>query len=180
MAGTILLGKDFTLLARLIARADAGYVENAGAGQLKIASHLARPTSSTFSGATFFAPPNAVITAAASAAGAPNATAFVDSFTTGGSGTARAILLNHYVIGKYVVTATAGATTFASTSSNNPPLSPLSGKAITVVVGSPSTQNPFGVAISNTPSVQTSFRPIVSKDVSHTNGFVQVFGGILQ
>jgi uncharacterized surface protein with fasciclin (FAS1) repeats len=177
MAGTVLLGKDFTYLARLIARADAGYTENAGAGQLKVSSHLARPTSGTFSGATFFAPPNAVFEAAATAAGI-TATQLVDSFTTGGSGTARAVLLNHYVIGKYVVTAAAGSTTFTN---GQVITTVLSGKAITVLTGQTvSAQNPYGVVLSNNPATPSTFRPIVSKDVSHSNGIVQVFGGILQ
>lgn len=178
MAGTVLLGKDFTLLARLVARADAGYVEDASTGKLKVVSHLARPTSGTFTGATFFAPPNAVIEAAASSAGI-SATAFIDNFTTGADGTARKILLNHYVIGRYVVTAASGATTLTSGAT----LTPLAGatKNITVLTGQTvSAQNPYGVVLSNTPGTTTSFRPIVSKDVAHLNGYIQVFGGILQ
>ncbi len=178
MAGTVLLGKDFTLLARLVARADAGYVEDASTGKLKVVSHLARPTSGTFTGATFFAPPNAVIEAAASSAGI-SATAFIDNFTTGADGTARKILLNHYVIGRYVVTAASGATTLTSGAT----LTPLAGatKNITVLTGQTvSAQNPYGVVLSNTPGTTTSFRPIVSKDIAHLNGYIQVFGGILQ
>lgn len=178
MAGTVLLGKDFTWLARLVARADAGFVEDASIGKLKIVSHLARPTSGTFTGATFFAPPNAVIEAAASAASVTPA-AFIDQFTTGADGTARKILLNHYVIGRYVVTASAGATAFT----NGATLTPLSGatKTITVLTGQTvSAQNPYGVVLSNTPAAPTSYRPIVSKDVAHLNGYIQVFGGILQ
>lgn len=177
MAGTVLLGKDFTLLARLIARADAGYTEDAANGKLKISSHLARPTSTSFNGATFFAPPNAVFEAAATAAGITS-TALIDSFSTGADGTARAVILNHYIFGKYVVTATSGSTTLTNgmTLTNL-----LTGKNITVVTGATvSAQNPYGVVISNTPTVQTSFRPIVSKDLGLSNGIIQVFGGILQ
>ncbi len=181
MAGTILLGKDFSYLARLIARADAGYVEDASTGKLKIVSHLARPTSTTapvFAGATFFAPPNAVFEAAAAKAGI-TATQLVDSFTTGGDGTARAVLLNHYAIGKYVVTATAGSETFTNGMSI---ATVLSGKAITVSVGTPTATppNPYGVAVSNNPGVATSFAPIFVKDLPHSNGIVQAIGGILQ
>ena len=179
LAGTILLGKDFTLLARLIARADAGYTENPSTGALKISSHLARPvsTSPVFNGATFFATPNAVFEAAAG--GAANANAFIDSFTTGSAGTARAVLLNHYVPAKYSVDAASGSTQF----SNGATLTPLSGagKTITVLTGQTiSAQNPYGVVLSNTPATTASFRPIVKKDLLHNNGYVQVFGGILQ
>lgn len=180
MAGTILLGKDFSYLARLIARADAGYVEDATTGKLKISSHLARPTSGTFSGATFIAPPNAVFEAAATAAG-KTATAFVDGFSTGGDGSARAILLNHYVIGKYVVTAATGSTTITDLLQ----VTPLSGKKITFKTGTTvSAQNPYGVVLSNleptSGNFSASLKPIVSKDVAHSNGIVQAFGGILQ
>ena len=177
MAGTVLLGKDFTLLARLIARADAGYTENAGAGQLKVSSHLARPVAGTFAGATFFATPNAVFEAAAG--GAANANAFIDNFTPGGTGTARAVLLNHYVMGKYVVTASSGSTTFTNAMTIEPLTGPT--KTITVLTGQTvSAQNPYGVVLSNTPGTPSSFRPIVSKDLAHSNGIVQVYGGILQ
>jgi uncharacterized surface protein with fasciclin (FAS1) repeats len=175
MAGTILLAKDFTLLARLIARADAGFVE-AGAN-LKVSTMLARPVAGTFTGATFFAPPNAVFEAAATAQ-SKSATELIDGFTTGAAGTARGVLLNHYVSGRYVVTAAAGATTF----SNGATLDPANGptKKITILTGQTiSAQNPYGVVLSNTPATPASFRPIVSKDLSHTNGYVQVFGGIL-
>jgi uncharacterized surface protein with fasciclin (FAS1) repeats len=179
MAATVLLGKDFTLLARLIARADAGYVEDLGAGKLKITSHLARNISTTapvFAGATFFATPNAVFEAAAAALANPvTATAFVDSFTTGADGTARKVLLNHYVIGQYVVTAATGFTTFTNGQSL---ANVLSGKAITVVTGN-SALAPYGVGISNTPTTSSSFRPIVVKDKTASNGVIQVFGGLM-
>jgi uncharacterized surface protein with fasciclin (FAS1) repeats len=182
MAATVLLGKDFTLLARLIARADAGYVEDPGAGKLKVVSHLARSLSTSapvFAGATFFATPNAVFEAAAASLPNPiSGTAFVDTFTTGSTGTARAVLLNHYVIGQYVVTASTGLTTFTN-GQTIPATSVLSGKAITVSVGTASTSNPYGVAISNTPGTSSSFRPIVKKDITASNGVIQVFGGLM-
>jgi hypothetical protein len=56
----------------------------------------------------------------------------------------------------------------------------LGGKSVTVSISTASTQNPFGVAVSTTPTVANSFAPIVSKDLPHTNGVVQVIGGILQ
>lgn len=182
MAGTVLLGKDFTYLARMIGRADAGYVEDAATGKLKMVSHLARPTSTTapvFAGATFFAPPNAVFEAAAAKAGV-TATQFVDSFTTGATGTARAVLTNHYVFVKYVVTATAGSTTFTTGQISGSTV--LSGKTITVNIGTPSATppNPYGVTVSNAaaPGATNSW-PIVVKDLPHSNGIIQVIGGIL-
>jgi len=182
MAGTILLGKDFTFLAQIIAKADAGFTENPSAGALKIASHLARPTSGTFTGATFFAPPNAVITAAAGSAGV---TTYINNLT---ADAARSLLLRHYVIGKYVVTAAAGSTAFstllpAGSTTGTGSISAnvnLGGKSVTVSISTASTQNPFGVAVSTTPTIANSFAPIVSKDLPHTNGVVQVIGGILQ
>lgn len=172
MAGTILLGKDFTYLASMIAKADAGFTEGTALSSRKISTLLAIPsTTAGFPGATFFAPPNAVITAAAGSAGVP---AFLNSLN---AATSRAILLNHYILGKYVVTSTTGATVFTTATIQNPG---IGGKTLTVVVGTPSAQNPFGVTVSSssTPGATNSY-PIVSKDISHTNGFVQVIAGIL-
>lgn len=179
IAGTILLGKDFTYLAKLIGRADAGYVEDLGTGKLKIVSHLARATSGDFTGATFIATPNAVFEAIA-ASKSITATQLIESYTTGGEGTARALLLNHYVIGKYVVSATAGSTTIT----NQLQVTPLSGVKITFVTGTTvSANNPYGVVLSNlapdNANFSASLKPIVSKDVAHSNGVVQVFGGLL-
>jgi len=177
MAGTVMLGKDFTLLARLVTRADAGYTEDAANGKLKVVSHLARKDETFLATrATFFAIPNAVFEAAATAA-STTPTAFIDQFTAGAEGTARAILLNHYVLGRYVVSASTGAEVMH----HGGVLDPLSHKTITVFVSTASPSNPYGVAISNTvDSPAESFRPIVTKDVIHTNGIIQVFGGILQ
>lgn len=177
MAGTVMLGKDFTYLAQLVGRADAGYTEDAATGKLKVISHLARPTSGTFAGATFFAPPNAVFEAAATAQGI-SASELIASFTTGAEGTARAVLLNHYVMGRYMVTASGDATAFE----NGQTIVPLSGEGKTIYVSKsdPTANNPYGVAVSNNPEVSASYKPIVNKDLTHTNGIVQVYGGILQ
>jgi hypothetical protein len=82
------------------------------------------------------------------------------------------------VVGKYVVTASTGSTTLT----NGATLTPLTeAKKITVLTGQTvSAQNPYGVVLSNTPATTSTFRPIVSKDVVHSNGLIQVFGGILQ
>ena len=122
--------------------------------------------------------PNAVFEAVAAGAGI-TATQLVDSFTTGADGTARAILTNHYAFGKYVVTETAGSTTFTDLLSIT---GVLSGKAITVSVGAPSATppNPYGVAVSNNPTVPATFAPIFVKDLPHSNGIIQAIGGMLQ
>jgi uncharacterized surface protein with fasciclin (FAS1) repeats len=159
MAGTVLLGADFTMLADLIAKADANFTETSSA--FKITTMLANPNAN----ATFFAPPDAVLQTVAGTVNALTADQ------------ARAVLLNHYVAGKYVVTAQSGATTFT----NLQQLTPASGagKNITVSVGAASSSNPYGVALSNTPGTPSSFRPIVVKDLAHSNGYIQVFAGLL-
>lgn len=166
MAGTVLLGADFSNLADLIAKADATFTETAS--EKKITTLLANPAAN----ATFFATPNAVFSAAAGGEG--NVSAFINSFS---AASARAVLLNHYVSGKYTVDASSGTSTF----SNGLTLTPLSGtsKNITVITGN-SSMTPYGVGLSNTPLVATSFRPIVVKDLAHSNGVIQVFAGILQ
>jgi uncharacterized surface protein with fasciclin (FAS1) repeats len=165
MAGTVLLGADFTNLADLIAKADNGFVETAT--DKKVSSLLANPAAN----ATFFATPNPVFSAAAG--GAANVDAFIGTFT---AAQARAILLNHFVSGKYTVDAAAGATTIT----NNLTLTPLTGtgKNITVITGNPAL-TPYGVGLSNTPGTAASFRPIVVKDLAHSNGVIQVFGGLM-
>jgi uncharacterized surface protein with fasciclin (FAS1) repeats len=169
IAGSVLLGKDFTLMARLIARADAGITDPTQ----RFVALLARPVGTGFTGATFFAVPNVVFEGAAAGG---SATAFVDTFTTGASGTARAVLLNHYVNGRYAITATGTGVTKIE---NGTMMQPLSGatKTITAVANPAS---PTGIVVSNTPAVATSFKAIAVKDVAHLNGYIQVLGGILQ
>jgi uncharacterized surface protein with fasciclin (FAS1) repeats len=161
MAGTLLLGADFTFLADIIAKADAGFSETAT--DKKVATLLANPSAS----ATFFATPDAVFSQI-------GGDAFVGTLT---AATARALLLNHYISGKYVVTASAAGTTIVNGASYVPATG--SSKTIVAVTGN-SALSPYGVGISNTPSVATSFRPIVVKDLVHSNGVIQVFGGLLQ
>ena len=169
MAGTVMLGADFSYLAQLVTKADANFTENPGNQQFKIITMLANPNAN----ATFFAPPNAVI--AAAAGGESNVQAFLNGIN---EAAARAILLNHYVPGRYVVTATTGATTFSSIHGET--ITAASGKNLTVNVGTPSTNNPHGVAIVHTPTGgNPTPAPIVVKDLSHNNGFIQAIAGII-
>lgn len=163
MAGTVLLGADFTTLADLIAKADLGFTETAT--EIKVGNMLANPAAN----ATFFATPDAVFNSLPG-----GASAFVSSLS---AAQARGLLLNHYAPGKYVVTAASGATTI----SNGGTISVATGptKAITTVTGNAALA-PYGVGLSNTPLTPTSFRPIVVKDLAHSNGIIQVFGGLLQ
>jgi uncharacterized surface protein with fasciclin (FAS1) repeats len=158
MAGTVLLGADFTMLADLIAKADANFTETGSA--FKITTMLANPNAN----ATFIAPPDAVLQTVAGT---------VNSLT---AEQARAVLLNHYLPGKYVVTATSGATTIT----NGMTIVPASGASKTVVaITGNANMSPYGVGLSNTPGTPTSFRPIVVKDLAHSNGYIQVFAGLL-
>jgi uncharacterized surface protein with fasciclin (FAS1) repeats len=167
MAGTVLLGADFSNLADLIAKADNGFTETATS--FKISTMLANPDAN----ATWFATPNAVFSAVAG--GEANVDAFINSFS---QASARAVLLNHYVPGKYVVTAQSGATAF----SNGLQVNAASGKQLTMSVGAASTSNPYGVAATYTitGTSTTGVAPIVSKDIVNSNGVIQVIAGIIQ
>jgi uncharacterized surface protein with fasciclin (FAS1) repeats len=167
MAGSILLGADFSYLADLVAKADNGFTETST--DKKISTLLANPTAN----ATFFAPPNAVITAAAG--GAANVPTFISGFT---QSAARSVLLNHFVAGKYVVVATAGASQFTDAQA----LSAYSTKSLTMSVTTPSTQNPYGVAVTFTATggSTTTVAPIVVKDIVVNNGVIQAIGGVIQ
>lgn len=187
MAATVLLGKDFTNLAKVITAADAVFTENASTLQFKISTWLAMPITSTAKptanqvGLTFLAPPNkAGTTDVLSEAVANTLMGLPDK--------GRSVILNHLMIDKQYSVADApannplGITKFA----NGMTLTPQTGatKNITVSVSTPSASNPYGVALSNTPGTPTSFRPIVKKDLAANaaigNGMLQVFAGVLQ
>jgi uncharacterized surface protein with fasciclin (FAS1) repeats len=170
MAGTILLGKDFTYLASLVMKADVGFTETSD--EKKIVTLLAMPTSVNPGGSTFFAPPNAVITAAAG--GSANVSAFLNSFD---AAEARGLLLNHLIVGtQYVVTASAGSTTI----SNGADANAASGTTLTFLTGLPvSTNNPYGIVVTPNPDDTGTYAPIVQKDLVHNNGIIQVIAGII-
>jgi hypothetical protein len=72
---------------------------------------------------------------------------------------------------------TSGATSFTDLSQ----LVPMTGAVKTITMSVNNTQmSPYGVGLSNTPSVGASFKPILVKDIQHSNGIIQIFGGVLQ
>ena len=183
IAGTVLLGADFSDLAQIVTKADAGFTEDPSTLKFKIATWLAMPVTTASkptvnaTGFTFFAIPNAVFKAAAAGQSITEAQLIAALSST--SDAARGLLANHFVSGgKYVVTASAGATTFAQGQSIT-----TKGKAITnVTVTTPSAQTgPYGVVLTNaaTPTASSSAYVAV-KDVVQTNGVIQVIAGILK
>ena len=182
LGATVLLGKDFTYMAYMIARADAG-VDAAATFTAMIAKG---------SNLTLLAIPNPVFVGAFNAANAqpptnvPTSTqvkAFIDAaFTTGGTGTATLTLKNHLLPGKYVVTAVSGSTTFANATTINA----VSTKALNISTGLTPVQCSCatGVLISAAKTGGgTSNAPIVQADISTSagisNGILQVVGGII-
>ncbi len=166
MAGTILLGKDFTQLAKIITAADGIFTETATAK--KITTYLAMPSANYpgGKGGTFFASPNAVLTDA-------TVTALTSAADKG-----RLLLLNHLVAGKYGVAAGTDITVMATTGQT---IIPFSTKTITVIKATAGATNPFGVIVTTGAATdQTKYAPIFSKDIAHSNGIIQVIGGLLQ
>jgi uncharacterized surface protein with fasciclin (FAS1) repeats len=182
VAGTVLLGKDFSNLAKIILSADANFTEVPGEGKFKITTWLAMPISSAakatanLKGITFFAPPNAV-------PGANVLTAEIaNSIIAGSDDKGRSFVLNHLVTAGIYTVAPAPATNPLGITSFPEGLSTLStkGKGVVINRGAASAQNPYGVALTNKVEPQsTDFRPIVSKDLSHSNGVIQVYAGLL-
>lgn len=179
IAGTVLLGKDFTNLAKIILTSDAGVTENPSTLTFKLSTWLAMPISTpnkvtaNQNGLTFLAPPNLVLTT--------DLTNTLLAMPDKG----RAVILNHLVVSKQYTIADAPANNPLGITkiTNNLQVDPLTGptKKITFLTGQTiSEQNPYGVVLSNTPGTANSFRPIVSKDVAHSNGILQVFAGLLQ
>ena len=172
VAGTILLGKDFTNLAKVIIAADAAFTENAANLQFKVSTWLAMPisnattTTANVNGITFFAPPNSVL-------GTPVLTEATANALIASEDKGRSFLLNHLIVSDQVE--------IADIEDGLSQLTPLSGKTITVSKGTPSASNPLGVALSNgNPPTEASFRPIVQGDIAHSNGVLHVFAGALQ
>jgi uncharacterized surface protein with fasciclin (FAS1) repeats len=191
VAGTILLGADFTDVAQIVAAADHNYVEAPASGAFKISTWLAMPinapakTTANAQGITFFAIPNAVFKAAAAAAGGGTTEAQIVASFTASSDVARGLLLNHLAPattttseGQYTVAAAPGTNPNNIIQFTNAQSITAKGKAITVTVTTPgTTTGPYGVVLTNTTPKSA---PIVSKDVIVSNGVIQVIGGILQ
>lgn len=179
MAGAILLGKDFTNLAKVILAADNGFTENASTGTFKVSTWLAMPISTASAvtanqkGFTFFAPPNAAGTT-------PVFTADVANALIATADKGRSVLLNHLIhTGQYTVANPPANNPNGITKFSTGVITPRSGKAITVSVGAASASNPYGVVASNNPTVQATFRPIVKPDLNYSNGYIQVYAGVL-
>lgn len=176
IAGTVLLGADFTDLAAIIAKADANFTESATPNPtFKITTWLAMPITGTTvtanqNGITFFAIPNAVFQAAAVGAGVTESQ-LIASFTASADA-ARGLLLNHLSVTKEY--STTGTFKF----SLNPTI-PTLGKTIAVTVGSPSTATgPYGIVFANS----TPSGAYLAKEVTPaaSNGQLQVIAGILK
>ena len=169
MAGTILLGKDFTQLAKIIIAADKIVTGTT----VKITTYLAMPSANYpgGKGGTFFASPNAVLTDA-------TVTALTSATDKG-----RSFLLNHLVAGKYGVAAGTDITVMSTTGQTFNPFSntPNTPKTITVIRAPVGATNPNGVIVTTGAATdQTKYAPIFVKDLAHSNGLVQVIGGVLQ
>jgi uncharacterized surface protein with fasciclin (FAS1) repeats len=174
MAGTVLLGADFTDLAALIYAADNGFTENQATGTFKISTWLAMPTASQTAlgvqGITFFAIPNAVFKAAASQQGITEAQ-LVAAFSSS-STAARGLLINHLSTAKQYTTA--GTNKFSATTT----ITTL-GKTIAVTTGlTPgTTYGPYGIVFANS----TPSNAYLAQELAPaTNGQVEVIAGILK
>jgi uncharacterized surface protein with fasciclin (FAS1) repeats len=174
MAGTVLLGADFTDLAAIIYKADATFTNNPTTGSFSITSWLAMPTATQtqlgVSGITFFAIPNAVFKAAAAQQSITEAQLVAALSAT--SDAARGLLLNHLTTAKQYTTS--GTNKFSATTTIV-----TKGKAIAVTSGlTPgATYGPYGIVFANaTPS-----NAYLAQELSaSTNGQVQVIAGILK
>jgi uncharacterized surface protein with fasciclin (FAS1) repeats len=174
VAGTILLGKDFTNLAKIILSADAIYTEDLAAGKLKVSTWLAMPiataTAPTYnvSGITFFAAPNAVLTT-------PILTAEIANSIISAPDKGRSYLLSHLLIDdQYTVADFEGTEQFETAA-----VVEGTGNPITVSKGTVSAENPYGVAVTTTnPPNPAGFRPLVKADLAHSNGVMHVFAGV--
>ncbi|HEY5825269.1 MAG TPA: fasciclin domain-containing protein, partial [Cyclobacteriaceae bacterium] len=117
-------------------------------------------------GGTFFATPNAALTDATVTA------------ITGAADKGRSFLLNHITAGKYGVDAGTDVTVMSTTGQQ---ITPFSTKAITVVKAAVGATNPNGVIVTTgAPADQTKYAPIFKKDLTNSNGLIQVIGGVLQ
>lgn len=176
LGATVLLGKDFTYMAYLIAKADAG---------LSPAETFTGAIASPTANATLFAVPNAVfnVLAGGSASVAKSDAeikAAIDAAFT--QQAARIILRNHLVTGKYTVATSSGTTQIT----NGLTKDAVSGKTLTFLTGVPvgTCQCPTGVVVTAPKTGGgTSQAPIFKADISVAaginNGILQVVGGVI-
>lgn len=181
IAGDVLLGANFTNLAKVIMAADAGFTENPDQLQFKVATWLAMPVANettptaNLKGITFIAVPNAI-------PGMPLLTEEAADTLIAMEDRGRAWLLKHIIPSKQYTVAEAPAnnpseiTQFASQQQ----IGAANGSTIHVVVTEPSQNTgPYGVILSTNPANQMSFRPIVLADQDKNNGIYHVFAGSL-
>jgi transforming growth factor-beta-induced protein len=155
VAGTVLLGANFSHLAALVMRADSDVPD----GMPSIVQILANPDGTL----TAFAPPNPVFEGAA-AANEITVTQLINSFSPL---EARTVLATH-VVGTGIVA--------SGDLTQGQELTSLSQTVITVTLTDPSEQVPLGVLV-KTP--ETGQIPVFVADIEHSNGLVHVIGGIL-
>jgi uncharacterized surface protein with fasciclin (FAS1) repeats len=151
LAGTVLLGSDFSYLAALVSKADCATANAAD----RIGTILAGNAQ-----LTAFLPPNGVFEAAAG--GAANVPAFLDGIN---AATARAILLNHIVDGAITLEQLPESFTTRL------------GATVNVIATEPSQQVPTG-RILRVAGSETNV-PIAIPDIQHANGRGHVILGIL-
>lgn len=162
LAGTVLLGADFSHLASFIERADS----DVPSGESPVANILAAPTGSTGNpnGFTAFVPPNQVFEGAAADAGI-TVDQFIQDFTPA---EARGVLLTH-VTGDGV--ADSGSLSDMDT------FTAASMVTLTITVEGTPTNSPTGVLVAAPGNASPV--PVVQADLSHSNGIAHVIGGIL-
>ena len=181
LAGSVMLGSDFTYLAKVITNADNGV----GAAD-RIATLLATPNPTETSSnvrRTFFAPPNSFFTAAAAASGV-TVEQLIASLGTGSTSAARGILLNHIVTTNTADHNVYTATNITMTNSTDvqfthgQQLTSNAGKTLTIVKttaqpnpAQPNYTGPYGIIVTS-PSNPVSQVPIALGDVTHINGSV--------
>lgn len=180
VAGTILLGADFTDLATIIAAADNGFTESAPNLQFKITKWLAMPisggdagTTANASGITFFSITNKGFAGIAAAMGGSTTEASVVASFASSQTVARNFLLNHLSVAKqYTVN---GTNKFSANAS----ITTL-GKTISVTTGlTPgTTTGPYGIVFANSTPAQAYLAAEISPAAK--NGQLHVIGGILK
>lgn len=156
LAGTVLLGADFSYMAALMTYADCGTTSGTPLSTiLAIPLDIDGDGSDDNNGQTAFLIPNAVF----QGGGMSSAEAVITAFAP--TANARAVLLNHIVQDTYP----------AATLTNGLELNTkLEGSSVTVTVSGENILLTTGGA---------SNVPIVSADIAHNNGVAHVIGGIL-
>ncbi len=163
LAGTVLLGSDFTYLADLIAIADS----DVPTGETAISAILASPAPGGTPTITAFVPPNDVFAGAVAAN--PDLDSVEDLLATFTASSARSTLLTHVT--------TAGAVASADLTDGDVFPSALTGVDLTITVEATPTNSPTGVLVA-APGNATAV-PVVIADVNTSNGIAHVIGGLL-